>query len=256
MSKKIAEGTDALVLDVKVGGGAFMKTRGRRAPAGAGDGRYRRAGRACARVAVLTAMDAPLGMAVGQRAGTARGARHARRAAGRPISTELCRALAAHMLRSSAVLRPTSTRRASGSTRRFASGAAFEQFRSLVEHQGGDVRGHRRLGPPAARAPRRDVRGAERRLRRGDSRGADRPRVDAARRGPRRASTRRSIYGAGVVLRAKPGDRVHAGDAARRRSMSGASAQLDDARALLARGRSSIGDRPPAPSPLVLDVVA
>ncbi len=64
MSKKIAEGTSALVLDVKVGSGAFMADRARaaelaRAMVDIG-------GRANMKVAaLLTAMDVPLGRAVG-----------------------------------------------------------------------------------------------------------------------------------------------------------------------------------------------
>ena len=64
MSKKLAEGIDALVLDVKVGSGAFMKRPEdaralARTLAGIGRGMGKRV------TALLTAMDQPLGRAVG-----------------------------------------------------------------------------------------------------------------------------------------------------------------------------------------------
>ncbi|HVH43238.1 MAG TPA: thymidine phosphorylase, partial [Labilithrix sp.] len=64
LSKKLAEGIDALVLDVKVGKGAFMKSEERaRALADKLVRVGTRAGKKV--VAVLTRMDAPLGRAVG-----------------------------------------------------------------------------------------------------------------------------------------------------------------------------------------------
>jgi pyrimidine-nucleoside phosphorylase len=64
LSKKLAEGIDGLVLDVKVGRGAFMKTEGdARALAGALVRVGTRAGKKV--VALLTDMEAPLGIAVG-----------------------------------------------------------------------------------------------------------------------------------------------------------------------------------------------
>ena len=64
LSKKLAEGIDGLVLDVKVGRGAFMKDEAHARELARGTGRVgTRAGKKV--VALLTNMDAPLGVAVG-----------------------------------------------------------------------------------------------------------------------------------------------------------------------------------------------
>jgi thymidine phosphorylase len=133
------------------------------------------------------------------------------------------------------------------------SGAAFQRFRSLVEHQGGDpgvIDDWDRL-PRADRveplsAPESgyvaEIR-AEPVGRASMLLGAGRSRVDTP-----------IDYGAGVMLRVKRGDRVSAGSPLADLHV-GASARLADAHSLLS-GAFVIGDRPPAPFPLVLDVVA
>jgi thymidine phosphorylase len=73
--------------------------------------------------------------------------------------------------------------------------------------------------------------------------GAGRTRVDAP-----------IDYGAGIMLRAKPGDRVSAGDALAELAV-GAHAQVEQA-LQLAASAYVIAAEPPAPVPLVLDVVA
>ena len=89
MSKKIAEGTGALVLDVKVGSGAFMKNARRRARTRPARWSSSATTPACGTVALLTAMDTPAGPDRGQRArgrGVAGGAR--RRRTGRRRGTD------------------------------------------------------------------------------------------------------------------------------------------------------------------------
>jgi pyrimidine-nucleoside phosphorylase len=250
MSKKIAEGTDALVLDVKVGSGAFMKTvedAHRLAHAmvdiGTRVGLRTRA--------VLTAMDAPLGMAVGN-ALELREALATLKGQGPLDLTELSRALSAHMLVVGNLVPDLDTARARVDEA-IQSGAAFQRFRSLVEYQGGDVD----VIDEWDRLPRTDrveplvapasgyvsAIHAEPVGRASMLLGAGRTRVDTP-----------IDYGAGVMLRVKPGDRVNAG-APLADLHVGANAQLEDARSLLA-GAFVVGDRPPVPSSIVLDVVA
>ena len=158
MSKKIAEGIDALVMDVKCGRGAFMKTRddARRlaqflVATGTANG--------VRTTALLTAMDAPLGRAIGNSLEVIECLETLK---GRgPFDLEsLSVALAARMvfLGGTASTLDDADRKVRAA---LTSGRGLEKFGEIIEQQGGDLRisgDYQRL--PAA--PQRMVVKAER----------------------------------------------------------------------------------------------
>ncbi|MGD0212363.1 MAG: thymidine phosphorylase [Terriglobales bacterium] len=136
MSKKLAEGTDALVLDVKTGSGAFMKKEE--------DAVFlaelmvetgERAGKQM--VALITDMNQPLGRMVGN-ALEVQECIEVLHGGGPADLRELCLELAAWMFH----LGGASNTVAQGkqlAEQIIASGQAFERFRHMVELQGGDI---------------------------------------------------------------------------------------------------------------------
>jgi len=136
MSKKLAEGTDVLVLDVKTGSGAFMKREE--------DAIFlaelmvetgERMGKQM--VALITNMDEPLGHMVGN-ALEVEESIQVLHGGGPPDLRELCLELAAWMLQRGGASKTVLDGRklAEGL---LASGQAFAKFVQLVEQQGGDV---------------------------------------------------------------------------------------------------------------------
>jgi pyrimidine-nucleoside phosphorylase len=137
MSKKIAEGIDALVLDVKTGSGAFMKT----------EDDSRRLAESLVAIgnasgvkteAVITAMDAPLGRAVGNALEVIECV-EVLKGGGPADLVDVSIELAARML----VLGKVADDLADADRRAreaIQSGAALERFRQIVEAQSGDPR--------------------------------------------------------------------------------------------------------------------
>ncbi len=137
MSKKIAEGIGALVLDVKTGGGAFMKTledsrRLAQSLVAIGNASGVRT------EAVVTRMDAPLGREVGN-ANEVIESIETLKGQGPADLEYLSVLLAARMLVLAGVA--ATQEAAEASVRRaLASGSGVEAFRRIIEHQGGDAR--------------------------------------------------------------------------------------------------------------------
>ena len=137
MSKKLAEGMDALVLDVKTGSGAFMKSEAdavHLAELMVETGE--RMGKKM--VALITNMDQPLGRMVGNAMEVAECV-EVMRGGGPEDLRELCLHLAAWMFYLGGAARTVADGKARAAEI-LASGAALSRFRQMVELQGGDVR--------------------------------------------------------------------------------------------------------------------
>lgn len=246
MSKKIAEGSDALVLDVKCGRGAFMRTS---------DDAHALARSLVAlgtaagvkTEAFISAMDAPLGTAVGN-----------------AVEIEECiatlggrgpadlQALVVRLATRMVVLGRAAATDAEGEAmvrRALGSGAALEKFAALIARQGGDAgvvddpgrlpHASQVLVVEAPRSGTMTAMDAEKVGRASMLLGAGRDRVDAV-----------IDPAAGIILRRKPGDVVGAGDPLFDLHVND-DRRVDEARRL-ALDAVTIGADAPAPTPLVL----
>jgi pyrimidine-nucleoside phosphorylase len=249
MSKKIGEGTDALVLDVKVGRGAFMKTEeDARVLASAMVSIGERVG--LRTEAALTSMDAPLGRAVGNALEIVE-CFETLKAKGPADIEQLSVTIASHMVHVSgkvATLEEAERRVRDALT----SGRALETIRRMIERQGGDprvvddyTRLPRSVSQQVVSANRAGFVGrldAERIGRASMTLGAGRERVDAV-----------IDPGAGIIV-AQVGEPIERGQPLFRLHI-GRDRRADEALALL-EGAVDIVDAPPAVPPLVYGVIS
>jgi pyrimidine-nucleoside phosphorylase len=244
MSKKIAGGASALVLDVKVGEGAFMRTQeDARRLAEAMRGLGEEAGIEV--VCLLTDMEQPLGRAVGN-ALEVREAYETLAGDGPPDFRELVVVAATQLLALSDLELEEDAARALV-TASLADGSALAAYERWIRAQGGDPDPTVLPCAPVVRpvpAPRdgfvREVRARE---------------VAAAAMGLGAGRERKEDpvdHAVGVVCRAKRGDRVERGEAlAEIHARDDAATKAAEATLLAAY---EIGDEP-EPRPLVLDVL-
>jgi pyrimidine-nucleoside phosphorylase len=246
MSKKIAEGIDALVLDVKTGSGAFMKT--------VADSRRLAEmlvsiGQASGvrTEAVITDMDMPLGLAVGNALEVVE-CLDVLKGGGPSDLVDLCVDLSARMLILGQVAsdRDDAVSKVRGV---LGSGEALDRFRRVVEMQGGDPH----VVDDPGRLPSvstRYVVAAEQSgyLARIDAEligrasvmlGAGRNRVEDA-----------VDPAVGIVLRARPGAQLAAGDAVL--ELHYRDQATLDAALVLARRAVSLADAPPASRSIIV----
>jgi pyrimidine-nucleoside phosphorylase len=249
MSKKIAEGISALVLDVKCGRGAFMRERAdarRLAESLVAIG----TAQGVRTEALLTAMDAPLGRTAGNALEVAE-AIDTLKGHGPPDLEQLSVLLAARMVHLGGAA-PTLDEAQRRVREALASGRGLEKFRAVIERQGGDPRV---IDDPGLlpSAPHREVLRADRT---GYVQSFDALQVGRATAalGAGRDRVEDAVDPAvGIVVLARPGGRVNASDGLLELHYRD-SARVKAALALL-DGACPIADAPPAPAPLVLETV-
>ena len=248
MSKKLAAGAHNIVLDVKVGSGAFMKT-----PA---DGRALAEkmvsiGKLCGRnmTAVLTNMDVPLGHNIGN-ALEVREAVAVLKGESRGDLREVCIALASNLIRMVFDLTEEEARRRVIDA--LGSGAAFSKLKEWISAQGGDTRclDDPSLFPATAFAYeiQSPVNGYIRKM------DAERIGITSVMLGAGRETKDAPIdYSAGIVLCKKVGERVSAGETLATLYTNRESALAEAAEHYLTA--LTFGETPPEPQPLIYEIV-
>jgi len=237
MSKKIAEGTDALVLDVKVGSGAFMKdleSARRLAETMVELG----AAHDVSTSALLTDMSVPLGRAVGNAVEVAE-AVEVLSGGGPADVVELTLALAVEMVGLAGL--------DADPAQVLASGKAMDSWRQMVAAQGGD---------PDAPLPTPRQTHTVNAETSGVITGMDALAVGTAawQLGAGRARKEDPVqYASGILCRAKPGDTVTEGDVVFELHTDTAERFADALAAL--RGAVSIGERAERRPAIVLEAV-
>jgi pyrimidine-nucleoside phosphorylase len=245
MSKKIAAGADAIVLDVKVGDGAFMKTlEDARRLADTMRELGERAGRRVA--CLLTDMDQPLGRAVGNALELLE-ARATLRGEGPPDFTELVLTATGQLLAFSdlGVDAAEGRRRAEAAV---ADGSALEAYDRWVRAQGGDPSEDVLPRAPVVRMLESPEAGYVRALR------ALPVGIAALELGAGRVRKDDAIdHAVGVVCLRKRGDRVERGEALAEIHARTDEAANDAAESVLAA--YDLGESPPDDRPILLDLV-
>ncbi len=246
MSKKIAAGADAIVLDVKVGDGAFMKT--------AADAAIlaetmldlgRRAGREV--VCMLTDMDQPLGSAVGN-ALELREAVATLNGAGPKDFGELVLDASARLLALSDLgVDVAGGRRLAEEA--VANGSARSTYERWIDAQGGDPAESALPRAPVVAQVEAPHAGYVARL------GATAVGLAALRLGAGRRTKDDAIdHAVGVVCRRKRGDEVAAGEVLAEVHARDERTAAEAVRVVL--GAYELADEPPPQRPLVLEVLA
>ena len=238
MSKKIAEGTEALVLDVKVGSGAFMPDLAQaqqlaETMVGLGAAHQVRT------TALLTAMDTPIGRAVGN-AVEVREALELLAGGGPADLREITLALATEMLALAGVKADPAAA--------LDNGQGLETFWAMVRAQGGDPD----APLPEARNRRNVEATADGFVTRLDARAVG---MAAWRLGAGRARKEDPVSAvAGIICLAKPGEAVSAGQPVLELHID-EPGRVDAALDALA-GAIEIGPEPPRAQPMILDRIS
>jgi thymidine phosphorylase len=238
MSKKIAGGADAVLLDVKIGAGAFLPDVGSgrelaRTMVGLGGAHGMRT------VALLTSMQAPLGRAVGNALEVAE-AVEVLQGGGPTDLVEVCLAVAGEML-------ALGGRADADAGQALRDGRALGVWRAMVRAQSGDPDAPlpRAAHVHAVRAPREGV------LQRLDARAVG---TAAWRLGAGRARKEDAVSpSAGVRCLVRPGEQVRAGAPVLELHADDEGRLADGLAAL--DGAWEVGDAAVVPAPLVLERV-